>query len=416
MTNKARIGLIHYTYPPIVGGVERIIQDHARLFSKYGYQTKVFAGDGLNSENQVSLSVIPEFKSLTISNPTLRERLLTESTFPAEFYQLKDAISSKIEKAFFDTDIFIIHNILTNILNIPLNSAFKEYIVSHPNKKFIAWTHDVALDESKKKINFTNSELHNLIYQPMQGVHYVAISEFLKQTLTQEIGFPPKNIPVIYNGVDVSSFFNFDNLSQTFFSKNSLLESDLLILLPSKVMKHKNIDYCVNVVAELKKEIPSVKLVITGKNFPHGKGKFVGYVKSVYDQIKQLNLTENIIFLSDQLSQTEGNFAFDLVKNLYLASDIVFFLSSYENFGLPLIEAGLSKTPILCSNLSVFKEIESENIYFIDIAKESPDQVAKKALQIIKDSHQIMYFKKIKINFSLETIFLKKIIPLIDKL
>ena len=416
MIYKHKIGLVHYTYPPVVGGVERIVEDQAKLFLRHGYRTTVFAGEGVNSENQLSLSIIPEFRSLALSHPDLKEKLLSESSFPAEFYQLKDAIYAKIEKAFADTDIFIIHNILTNILNLPLNAALKNYIENHPEKKFVAWTHDIALDEQGKKGVFRNPDVASLMYQPIDHVRYIAISEFLKQTLTREIAFTLESIPVIYNGIDVSSFFNFDDLTQTFFSKHNLLNSDLLILLPSKVMKHKNIDYCINMIAELKKDIPSVKMVITGKNFPHGKGKYVSYVKSVYDQIKQLGLTDNIIFLSDQLEKTNGHFAFTVVKNLYLTSDIVFFLSSYENFGLPLIEAGLSKTPILCSNLTVFKEIEDKNIFFEDLAKVTPYQMAKKTLQIVKENRQITYFKKIKKKFNYDNIFLDQIVPLINTL
>lgn len=416
MINKPKIGLVHYTYPPVVGGVERIIEDQAKLFLRHGYRTTVFAGEGINSENQLLLLIIPEFRSLALSHPDFKEKLLSESSFPAEFYQLRDVISTKIEKAFADTDIFIIHNILTNILNPPLNAALKDYIKNHPGKRFVAWTHDIALDQQEKKVKFQNPDLESLMYQPVEHVRYIAISEFLKQTLTREIGFTSENIPVIYNGIDVSSFFNFDDLTQTFFSKHNLLNSDLLILLPSKVMKHKNIDYCVNVIAELKKVVPSVKMIITGKNFPHGKGKYGGYVKLVYDQIKQLDVTENIIFLSDILSQNEGNFAFDLVKNLYLVSDIVFFLSSYENFGLPLLEAGLSKTPILCTTLSVFKEIEDKNIFFVDLARNTPSQVAEKTLEILKENQQIVYFKKIKKIFNYDTIFQNQIIPLINNL
>ncbi len=414
MINKPKIGLVHYTYPPVVGGVERLVQDQARLFSKYGFQTTVYTGEGINTDDHVTLSIIPEFKSLALSHPNLQEKLLKESIFPAEFYQLKNALYTKIEKAFADTDIFIIHNILTNILNIPLNVALKDYIKNHPEKKFVAWTHDIALDEDKKKEQFRNPELESLIYQPLDSVSYIAISEFLKQTLTEKIGFPQENIPVIYNGIDVGSFFNFDDVTQTFFSKHNLLNSDLLILLPSKVMKHKNTDYCVNVVAELKKDVPSVKLIITGKNFPHGKN--IDYLKSIYDQISKLDLTDNIIFLSDQLVQAKGIFAFSVVKNLYLASDIVFFLSSYENFGLPLIEAGLSKTPVLCSNLLVFKEIDDKNIFLVDLAKDTPYQVAKKTLQIVTEDRQIAYFKKIKKKFNYDTIFLNQIVPLVNKL
>lgn len=414
MIHKLKIGLVHYTYPPVVGGVERIIFEHAQLFAKYDFSTKVFTGEGSNSNSKISLTIIPEFRSLALWNLALKEKLLSEPVFPPDVYQIKETILSKLESAFADIDIFIVHNVLTNILNIPLNLALKEYIESHPNKKFIAWTHDIALDSKKERINFLNPQMDKLIYSPLQNVHYVGISNFLKDTLTKKIGFKKDNIFIIPNGIDIASFLDLSPITQEFFSRNKLLESELLILLPSKIMKNKNVHICIEVISQLKKKIPSVKLVITGKNFPHGK--YLDYLKNTYSQIKNLDLENNVVLLSDVFTETKNDATFDLVKSLYRLSDLVFFFSSYENFGLPLIEAGITKTPIICNNLKVFKEIENMNLYFVDIKKDTSSDMANKVLDILDHNRQVAYFRKIKINYSFETIFLKKIIPLIDKL
>jgi glycosyltransferase involved in cell wall biosynthesis len=245
-------------------------------------------------------------------------------------------------------------------------------------------------------------------------VHYVGISNFLKDTLTKKIGFKKDNIFIIPNGIDIASFLDLSPITQEFFSRNKLLESELLILLPSKIMKNKNVHICIEVISQLKKKIPSVKLVITGKNFPHGK--YLDYLKNTYSQIKNLDLENNVVLVSFLFTQKKHDATFDLVKSLYRLSDLVFFFSSYENFGLPLIEAGITKTPIICNNLKVFKEIENMNLYFVDIKKDTSSDMANKVLDILDHNRQVAYFRKIKINYSFETIFLKKIIPLIDKL
>src|SRR3989338_2078359 len=319
MIYKPKIGLVHYTYPPVVGGVERIVQDQARLFAKYGYRTTVFAGDGINTESQLTLSIIPEFKSLSLSDPNLKDKLLRESRFPAEHFQLKDTISTKLEKVFADTDIFIIHN----MLNL------------HP--------------------------------------------------LTQKI-----------------------------LSKYNILDFDPLIFLPTKIMRHKNIDLCLKILLEIKKIKNNPLLIITAMNFPHNRN--TSYLKEIQELINKLNLSKNIIYLHNEIDSNFREIEYKIVDDFYRLSDIVFFLSSFENFGLPLLESGITKTPIMVSNLEVFKEIESENVYYADIESESPSMLADKVIDILNNNKQISFFRKVKRQYNFDFIFQSKIIPFIEEI
>jgi len=47
-----RIALLRYTCPPIVGGVEEIIRQHASLFKRHNHTVKVLAGDGAIFANE----------------------------------------------------------------------------------------------------------------------------------------------------------------------------------------------------------------------------------------------------------------------------------------------------------------------------------------------------------------------------
>ena len=41
-----KIALLHYAYPPNIGGVEILIREHAKILSEMGYQVSVITGDG----------------------------------------------------------------------------------------------------------------------------------------------------------------------------------------------------------------------------------------------------------------------------------------------------------------------------------------------------------------------------------
>ena len=41
-----KIGLMHYTVPPVVGGVETVLGSHAALFRAAGHSVTIYAGEG----------------------------------------------------------------------------------------------------------------------------------------------------------------------------------------------------------------------------------------------------------------------------------------------------------------------------------------------------------------------------------
>lgn len=411
MNNKAKIGLAHYTYPPVIGGVEKIVFDHAQYFARYGFDTTIFTGEGKNENPKLSLEVIPEFRSLNVTNQSLQEKILNDASFPNEFYSQKERIYQEIERKFNDIDIFFIHNILTFSFNLALNAALTEYIKKHPDKKYIIWVHDVVLDSMRKKRSFKNKEIDELVYKPLENVQYVGISHFLKNTLTEEIGFPASLIDVIPNGIDIGSLLNFHPLTQKIVSKYDILNSDPLIFLPTKIMKHKNIDLCLKILSQIKKQKNRVLLIITAKGFPHNRNS--AYVDEMLNLINKLDISKNVILLHNEISEQYRQIEYKIVDDFYRLSDIVYFLSSFENFGLPLLESGITKTPIIVNNLKVFNEIESNNVYYVDVENESIESIAKKTLDIIEKNPQITFFRKVKKEYNFDYIFKTKILPLL---
>lgn len=52
--------LIHYAYPPVIGGVEFVMESHASLIAADGGPVKVLAGAGASKLKGVSFKRLPE--------------------------------------------------------------------------------------------------------------------------------------------------------------------------------------------------------------------------------------------------------------------------------------------------------------------------------------------------------------------
>jgi glycosyltransferase involved in cell wall biosynthesis len=413
---KPKIGLLHYTYPPVIGGVEVIVHEHAHLFAENGYSVTVFAGHGVSDHAKINLINIPEFQSLAVFNNDLNEKINNFPQFPQEFYELKEKITRKLEKYFKEIDIVIAHNILSLNLNPCLSFALIDYFKKNPNKKLISWIHDPIISIKNGKIvkkTFINKQLENLAYQPIQNIHYVAISNSLKEILVSIIGYPKDIITVIPNGINIQKFLNLSPLTWKIYHKYQLNKADLLIFLPSKILRHKNIDLSIKIFNEILKSKPASFLIISAEKNPHSK-KY-DYVNEVMQLIKILKLEKNIIFLNNEIKSFGINYDFQVIKDFYKLTDVVFFLSDHENFGLPGIEAGLNKTLTIFSEKKIFHEITSGNGVFINTQK-TPKQISENILKIVNKNPSIKFFQKIKKEYDFETIFSEKIIDYINKL
>jgi len=411
---KPKIALLHYTYPPVIGGVEIIVHEQANLFVNYGYSPTVFAGEGRSDNPKIPLIEISEFKPLSVLDPRVNEKINNSIQFPQEFYQLKEKISQKIDQHFKNIDIVIAHNILSLNLNPCLSLALIDYFKKNPDKKLISWIHDPVIFLKNGQIvkkTFINKQLENLVYEPIKGIYYVAISNSLKEILVTLIGYPEKIITVIPNGINIQKFLDLDPVTCQIYCQYYLSQADLLIFLPSKILKHKNIDLTIKVFAEILKQRKNSVLIISGKKNPHSKN--VDYVNQVLQLIKDLKLENNIIFLVDEMKKLGVDYNFHIVKDFYQLSDVVLFLSGQENFGLPIIEAGLVKTMVISSSLKIFKEIASSNLKTIDIYHNSPEKIAQILLNAVDHNSQIKLLQKIRKEYDFKTIFKNKIIPYI---
>jgi hypothetical protein len=74
---RPRIVFLHYTAPPIVGGVEAVIAEHRRLFQDAGFPTLLLAGRAApeSAENAGDVVVIPEMDSENLDYLEIHQRL-----------------------------------------------------------------------------------------------------------------------------------------------------------------------------------------------------------------------------------------------------------------------------------------------------------------------------------------------------
>jgi glycosyltransferase involved in cell wall biosynthesis len=104
-------------------------------------------------------------------------------------------------------------------------------------------------------------------------------------------------------------------------------------------------------------------------------GKKTKYAKKIELFIKQNKMTQQVHFLSG-LSLIE-------LAVVYQLATIFIYPSLYEGFGIPVIEALFSKTPVITSNVSCLPEAGGPNSIYINPT--DSNEIKNAIIQLIDD-------------------------------
>ncbi len=407
-----KIALLHFAYPPNIGGVEGMVKEHAETLTSLGYDITVVTGSGEEKNPRIKLVVIPELQSVMSFNPFLQEKILDKGIIDDEFYKLADSIDQGLEKALEKIDVVVVHNMITIVRNLPFVHAFKNFVKKYPKKKYFGWIHDHSyINEFKiKDLNIiVNSKFEReLLTTPIKNLTYILISESFREPFIRLMGLHNGETAVIPNGIDIKHFLEIDDLIWEIIEKYSLIKKFPLILSPVNILERKNIDYCLEIIGELKKSYPGIGYVITGK--PSAHRSTAEYYENLKKKIEVLDLKENVMFFNDFLNRALMRTE---IHDLYQIADMVFFLSKSENFGLPLLESALTKTAVLVSDLKVFREVGGEFVKYLDYRTVSPKQAAELVKNFIEESLRVKLNYRSRTQYDLKTILKEKFIPLL---
>jgi len=187
------IALLHYTCPPIVGGVEEIIRQHAFLFKRYDHRVKVFAGDGgvYTGEYDIELNVL-----LNSRNPRILQihENLTERSHELE--SCAEEIFTYLVRALEPFDVLIAHNVFTMPYNLPLTFALHR-LVNNDSIKVVSWNHDSPYLCDPPPLDLAR-EQWNILKEYNPKIHYITISEERRSQFQDLYG--TKRIDIIPDG------------------------------------------------------------------------------------------------------------------------------------------------------------------------------------------------------------------------
>jgi glycosyltransferase involved in cell wall biosynthesis len=217
------------------------------------------------------------------------------------------------------------------------------------NVKLILTIHDMSFNFFPQFIKKSDLFfLKTLIPRSLKmAAKVLAVSEFTKKEIEKYYHIPAEKVISIYNGVDFELFHK--NIAQEKLEeirkKYNLPEKFLLYI--GTLQPRKNLPIAIEALKDL-----DILLVIAGNR------KASNLDKKIDETIEKNNLADKVIFpgwIDEE----------DKPALMQIAACFVF-PSLYEGFGIPIIEAMASGALVVCSDITVLREIGADGALFCD--------------------------------------------------
>lgn len=200
--------------------------------------------------------------------------------------------------------------------------------------------------------------------------HILTVSNSSYNDIVKYLHVNPRKITITPNATDKHFFKKYKKEDiEPVIAKNGLAYKGYLLFVGSIDYPGKNIKTVIEAFFNLleKGEIQDKKLVIIGKDGFNSK--------VIYDFVNQSPYKNKVIFT--------GYLNDEDLPLYYAGASIMLYLSFFEGFGLPVLEAMSCGTPVICSNTSCFPEIVEE--LDVMVSPTEVKEVEAKILQIVNN-------------------------------
>ena len=240
--------------------------------------------------------------------------------------------------------------------------------IKKTNIKSVVTIHDLIIKVYPKQFPFFDRQIYDFKfkYACEHADVIIAISESTKQDILKYYGVSESKIKVNYLSADPIFEKELSPDQQQFVLKKYDLPSEYLLYVGS-VIERKNLLSIIKAMEQLPTDL-DLPLVVVGKG------------KDYFQKIKnylQTNPIRNKIIFTKYIETAD-------LPAIYQAAQVFLFPSIYEGFGIPVIEALHSSTPVITSNISSLPEAGGPNSLLINPT--SVEEISNGISTILKDN------------------------------
>lgn len=351
-----RVAMLHWAFPPTIGGVETHLAMLCPALVKAGYEVALLTGsvDGKTSEET--------WEGVKIRRTPLMD---LNSLSPTLIRRFKDEIREELAR-FIDRE--------------------RPDIIHAHNMHYFSYIHAEALVRIKERFGIvlilsahnvweddTWEELLRLRFA-WDGV--IAVSHYIKKELIAS-GYPAGQIRVIHHGLDLARFQAATPPEAVVREIREKARGRKVVFHPARMSLAKGSDIVVLAFKRVKEVYPDAFLLLAGTNNTVDWGSYQqGEIAQIRRMIAECGLEEDVLIRF---------FPWEEMPAAYQESEVVVYPSTFEEpFGLVLLEAMAAEKPLVVTRAGGMPEIVIPGETGFIIPRRQPEALAEKILELLR--------------------------------
>lgn len=392
-----------------------IVTDQVRMLKKHGHEVHLFVCTAFNDTSFPFTSEAILHKSIPFTHLIDYH---TRSKLTADHKDIIYETKKALIKELADIDIAFTHDFVFTGWNLPYYEGVRGASPFLPKVKWMHWIHSIPTRGSDWwNINEMGAN-HKLIFP--NATDKLAVAEQYRGEM--------KHVRAIHHIKDLRTWFDFKESTCEFIDKYpAVMQAEMIQIYPAGVdrLPAKRVKEIVLMFASLKRKGASVCLVVASQ---WATGKKQKEDANEYKKIASregLLVDEEFIFTHDfQSPKYDVGIPKEMLRELFLCSNVFIFPTREETFGLVLPEACLCGVmPVLNKSLDMMREIgggfgsyhdfgSNTRQHRIEDEKKYYSDLAMILLGRMKENESIMAKTFHRMNYNWDALYRKEYAPI----
>lgn len=399
-----------------------VVENQLTSLLKYGYNPVLFVLPSFNDDDMVPAGVeirkvVPQIILEPYHSHIHNRNAVAPTTLEADVDKIVDALRINMK----DIQVAITHDFLLVDDYLPYAVAITKLDLP------IKWLHWIHSAPSPRYEGLAYPWDCQYKLMPNSKVVYLNNTDVVR--VAERYGTDLNDVRVVHNPTDLRTFFKLDPLVSKMINQFELLDADIVQVYPvstPRMTDNKQVHKVIKIFGKLKSFGQKVRLIVCNA---HANAD---HEKDLINEMKQLaidcglDVKKEVIFTSMiEPPAYEQGVSHDVVKDLFLLSNLFVFPTTSENCPLILLEAASARNLlVLNDDFEPLREFFGKDaIYFkFSSARQTTtyqdeeryyEDVAKIIISELRNSRPLNAFKTLKQKFNYDYIFREELEPIL---
>lgn len=261
-------------------------------------------------------------------------------SFPERFRKYHKR-SNKIE---YKNKAITLNRLKNDQIDVFHPTYYDPYFIEEINKPLVVTVHDMIYENFPDLFHPNEPTAYHKRLHMQKADKIIAVSQRTKDDILKFYPAFENKVEVVYHGLDMSAALEYDEVTDL---------PERYILYVGARSGYKNFSLLLQAFSSVSKTDTDLKLIVAGHPFGIAEQEII-YRNGIQNSVLHIGATDNQL------------------NTLYKKAIFFIYPSTYEGFGLPILEAFHNQCPVLLSDASCFPEIAGDAAaYFETFSVES---------------------------------------------